>query len=70
MRRKRITKEEKVAQALLQEVNDLTLDLDLTGVYIAQMSPAILYNRLQEVADSARYAKETDYDGFDTDYVR
>jgi hypothetical protein len=62
MRRKRLTKEERVAQKLLDEVNDLTLDLDLTGVYIAQMSPAILYNRLQEVADSARYAKEADYD--------
>ena len=60
--RKRITKEEKVARSLIELVNDLTLDLDSVGRYVAEQSPSVLYNRLDVVADSAKQTKEEIYD--------
>lgn len=62
MRNKRTTKEERVAKSLIELVNDFTLDLDAVGRYVAEQSPSVLYNRLDVVADSARYKKEEMYD--------
>lgn len=62
MRGKRITKEERVAKSIIELVNDLTLDLDSVGRYIAEQSPSVLYNRLDTVIDSAQYEKEQMYD--------
>ncbi len=46
-------------------VNDLTLDLDQVGVYIASDN-SITYRRLMEVAEAAKFEKEerelNDYD--------
>lgn len=58
MRRKKATKEEKVAHSMIELVNDLTLDLDAVGRYVGEQAPVILYNRLDTVIDSARYTKE------------
>ncbi len=62
MRNKRVTKEEKVAKNMIELVNDLTLDLDSVGRYVAEQSHSILYNRLDTVMDSAQYEKEKMYD--------
>jgi len=51
---KRTTKEEKVAKILVYSVNDLTLDLDLVGEYVAEISTTVLYNRLDLVMETAR----------------
>jgi hypothetical protein len=58
MRKKQVTREEKVAKTIIESVNDFTLDLDSVGRYIAEQSNSVLYNRLDVVADSARETKE------------
>jgi hypothetical protein len=61
MRKKIITKEEKVAIQLSNVLSDLRLDLDMVGEYLVQMSPTLIYNRLITIADSAEQAKENQY---------
>lgn len=60
--RKIKTKEELVAKKIVELVNDLTIDLDLVGLYVAQQSSSVLFNRIQVVAESAQYEKEAQYD--------
>lgn len=62
MRKRIVTKEEKVAGKMLDLVNDFTLDLDYVGEYLAEQSTPVLYNRLDTVIDSARYHLEEKYD--------
>jgi hypothetical protein len=61
MRKKLITKEEKVAIQLSNVLADLRLDLDMVGEYLVQLSPNLIYNRLIAIADSAEHAKENQY---------
>jgi hypothetical protein len=56
--RKILTREEKAAQKIATIVNDITLDLDFVGVYLARSSPTISYNRLMLIAESAEFEKE------------
>lgn len=58
MRKKTLTKEEKVATTMVGLVNDLTLDLDRVGAYVAETATIVLYNRFMVVADSAQYERE------------
>ena len=53
----RKSREEQVAGKMADMLSDLRLDLDQVGIYIARHKPTINYNRLQEIADSAYYAK-------------
>jgi hypothetical protein len=64
MRRKLITKEEKVAIQLSNVLADLRLDLDMVGEYLVQLSPNLIYNRLITIADSAEQAKENQYNDY------
>ena len=57
MRHLKPTKELKVAIKMSDLVNDLTLDLDQVGTYIATNN-GITDRRIMEVADSAKYEKE------------
>lgn len=50
------TKEERVAQKMLEAVADLTLDLDEVGREIAMTKPVVLYNRFITIADAAEEA--------------
>jgi hypothetical protein len=58
MRKKLITKEEKVAVQICNILADLRLDLDMIGKYIVQLSPNVIYNRLIVLTDSAEAEKE------------
>ena len=58
MRRKLVTKEEKVAIQLSNVLADLRLDLDMVGKYLVQLSPTLIYNRLIIITESAEQAKE------------
>ena len=60
MRRQHQTKELKVATKISDLVNDLTLDLDQVGVYLATNS-AITYRRVMEIAEAAQWKKEERY---------
>jgi hypothetical protein len=53
MRRHTRSKEQKVAEKMLEAVADLTLDLDEVGREIALTKPVVLYNRFITIADSA-----------------
>jgi hypothetical protein len=64
MRKKLITKEEKVAIQLSTILADLRLDLDLVGKYLVQSTPTVIYNRLITIADSAEYEKEQQYNDY------
>ena len=64
MRRKLVTKEEKVAIQLTNVLSDLRLDLDMVGKYLVQLSPNVIYNRLIVIADSAQEEKEQQYDHY------
>jgi hypothetical protein len=57
MMKRRPTKELKVAEKMSEMVNDLTLDLDQVGVYIASNN-SITYRRIIEVAEAAKFEKE------------
>jgi hypothetical protein len=61
MRRKLITKEEKIAMQLSNVLADVRLDLDLIGHHLAQSSPNVIYNRLITIADSAEATKQEQY---------
>lgn len=61
MRKKLITKEEKVAIQLTNLLADLRLDLDMVGKYLVQLSPNVIYNRLITLTDSAEAEKEDQY---------
>ena len=64
MRRKLITKEEKVAIQLSNVLSDLRLDLDMVGKHLVQLSPNVIYNRLITIADSAQHEKEQQYNDY------
>jgi hypothetical protein len=53
----RITPELKVARQMSHLVNDLTLDLDQIGIYLATNN-SITYRRLMEIAEAAKWEKE------------
>jgi len=57
----KFTKEGKVATKFAELVNDFTLDIELVGIYLADLTSSVLYNRLFEVFDSARHHKEESY---------
>lgn len=58
MRRKIITKEEKVAKSIMEKLADLTLDLEMVGFYLATNVSGVLYNRFQIVAETTFDEKE------------
>lgn len=64
MRKKLVTKEEKVAIQLTNMLADLRLDLDMIGKYIVQISPNVIYNRLIVIADSAEHEKEQQHSDY------
>jgi hypothetical protein len=57
MMKRRPTKELKVAEKMSEMVNDLTLDLDQVGVYLASNN-SVTYRRIIEVAEAAKFEKE------------
>jgi hypothetical protein len=59
--RKRLTEEEKAAQKISALVCDLRLDIEQVGQYLAQSTPYVAYNRIQEVAEAAKFYKEEQY---------
>jgi hypothetical protein len=67
MSKKTKSKNEKVAEQLTVLVNDLTLDLDQVGEYIARSAPNVTYRRFVEIAETAKYEREGE--GLGADFV-
>jgi 2'-5' RNA ligase len=59
LRRATATKEEKVATRLATLLSDFTLDIEAVGKFLATSVPHILYTRVVEVLESAKYQNET-----------
>jgi hypothetical protein len=57
-KRHHITEAERVAVKLSKIVNDVTLDLDDVGRYLADLAPTVSYNRLILIAEAAIDRKE------------
>lgn len=57
IRRTHNTKELRVAKQISNLVNDLTLDLDQVGLYLAG-NHSVTYRRILEIAEAARYERE------------
>ena len=55
------SKEEIVANKMIDLVKDVTLDLVEVGTNISYNSSSLLYNRLEVVFDTAKDTKENDY---------
>jgi hypothetical protein len=62
MRKRLITKEEKVAKSIIDKLTDLTLDLELIAYYIALNVSGVLYNRFQVIAETTMEEKEKQLD--------
>jgi len=58
MRRKIITKEEKLAKIILDKLADITLDLEMVGYYIAYNVRGVLYNRFTVISETAEEERE------------
>ncbi len=57
----RYTKEGKVAEKIANSLNDITLNLELVGTHLADLTSSVQYNRFYEVFESARQQKEYKY---------
>lgn len=68
LRRLPQTKESKVATKIADLVNDLTLDLDQVGIYLARNNP-ITYRRVMEMFEAAQWDKEDKYEVNDENYL-
>lgn len=66
LRRLLQTKESKVAQTLTDLVNDLSLDLDQVGVYLAQ-SNLVTYNRVMAILEMAKWEREEKHEEINID---
>lgn len=62
MRKKIITKEEKLAKTILEKIADLTLDLEMVGYYIAYNVRGVLYNRFTIISETAEEEREKQND--------
>lgn len=58
MRRAVKSNEEKAAMAIAKTLSPVDLDLDEVGYYLAELKPAIHYNRLIMITESAIQQKE------------
>jgi len=58
MRRRIITKEEKLAKIILDKLADITLDLEMVGYYIAYNVRGVLYNRFTIISETAEEERE------------
>lgn len=53
MRKRQLTDEEKVAVQISKILSPVDLNLDEVGYYLAKLKPAVHYNRLLIIAESA-----------------
>lgn len=58
MGREIVTREEKVAQKLVDMLTDLRLDLDMIGIYFSQLARRVTYSRFETVYESAKEHRE------------
>lgn len=60
MARHKVTDEEKVANKISSLLTDLRLDLELVAIYISDLSPRLVVNRLALIAEIAKEEKDNE----------
>ena len=58
----KFTNEERVAKKLSDAVTDVTINLDLVGLYLARAFPNVVFHRLQNIVEATEYERENKYD--------
>jgi len=58
MGREVVTREEKVAQKLVDMLTDLRLDLDMVGIYFSQLARLTTFARFETMYESAKEHRE------------
>jgi hypothetical protein len=58
LRKNGISQSERTAIKIANLINDLTLDLDQVGYYLARFLPNTTYRRIIEIAEAAKHEKE------------
>lgn len=54
----KITPAEKIAVSITKMLSDLHVDLDTVGYYIYRTMPPLMFNRFQQIAESAEHEKQ------------
>ena len=55
---KKVTDEERVAKKISELISDLRLDIEMVGVYLAELSPRVAIKRILLMAEIAHEEKE------------
>jgi len=53
------TREEKIAQLIVDSLSDLRLNLDMVGLYISQMTRLVTWRRFEEIYEVAKDHKDS-----------
>jgi hypothetical protein len=65
--RKVVTDEEKLAKRLSDSISDLRLDLEMVSLYLSQISPNVVINRILLMAEFLQEEKEGRQNEYDYD---
>jgi hypothetical protein len=63
--RKVVTDEEKLAKRLSDSISDLRLDLEMVSLYLSQISPNVVINRILLMAEFLKEEKEGTHNDYD-----
>lgn len=63
--RKVVTDEEKLAKRLSDSISDLRLDLEMVSLYLSQISPNVVINRILLMAEFLQEEKENRHNDYD-----
>jgi hypothetical protein len=56
------TREQQVAQKIIEFLADIRLDLDMVGLYLGRYARIVVYKRLEHIYETAKYHKEKEDD--------
>ena len=62
--RKVVTDEEKLAKRLSDSISDLRLDLEMVSLYLSQISPNVVINRILLMAEFLQEEKENRHNDY------
>jgi hypothetical protein len=57
-KRHRLTDEERVAKKISDLISHLALDIEMVGVYLAELAPRVAINRILLMAEIAKQEKD------------
>ena len=52
------TREESVANKIIELISDLRIDLDMVGLYFGRYARLVIYRRFEHIYETAKYHRE------------